>query len=177
MKPEQPQDELKALMDELSVSQEQARTIFTEIKEGETWLKTIEEPALPEGFLERIEKACQAGRRKPAMRFAWLYRVAAVILFAFVALLLFQIVSKTPNQQPDPTEKRALDIYSDELDLWDVALAQEEEIDLASDETAMTEILLLWDDAGWDTDNLLHKETHDEDNGFSAIGQHSARLV
>ena len=177
MKAEQPQDELKALMDELSVSQEQARTMLAEIKEGERWLNRIEEPALPDGMLERIEKACRAGRRKPAIRFAWLYRAAAVILFAFVALSLFQIVTKTPNRQPDPTEKLAVDIYSDELDLWDVALAQEEEIDLASDETAMTEILLLWDDAGWDTDNLLHKEIHNEDNGFSAIGQYGARVV
>jgi hypothetical protein len=177
MKPEIDQDELKALAEELSVGEEQARTMLSEIYEGEERLIAAGEPALPKGMLERIEKACRSRRQKPRVRFGWFYRAAAVIAFAVVGVWIYQIVTNVPIQYPEKSETYAMDIYSDEVDLWDVALTQEDEIDLGFDETAMTEILLLWDDAGWDTDTFLHKETHNEDNGFSAICRRGVRTA
>ncbi len=178
MKPEFDNEELTALMEELSIDAEQARAMLREIEAGEKQLSAGDELKLPDGMLERIAKAWEPPRQKPAFRFAWFYRVAAGIVFAWVAFSIYQIARQPAVQPPSPSAvAEADDIYGEEVDLWEVALAQEDEIDLDADESAMTEILLLWEDAGWEADTLFDKETYDEDNGFSAFRNRGARLV
>ena len=127
------------------------------------------EPAIPAGLFERIDQTLQA-QRKPIMPLKLLYRVAAVLIFGFIAVAVVQTVHnpQSPIEPPRIAEVNGdNDLYSNELDMWEVALTQEEVLSGADEET-LTEILVLWDDEGWEMEKLIGKEGNDESDNFTA---------
>ncbi len=163
MKTENKNHEWSELLKELDLDPAEARVMLQEVADGERWLARQSEPELPAGLLERVEQKCLQSRRRVVRYPYWLTRAAAVIFIAFLCIPLMQRLTKTENTPVTQTQSGATsELYSNELDVWEVALTMESDLEREADDVTLSEMMTLWEEAGWETDNLLGKEIQDE---------------
>ena len=71
----------------------------------------------------------------------------------------------TPANPMDPVTSNSnhqMDLLYDEFGLWITASTFEEELDEQMNDLAISEILVLWDDVGWEIENILGQENDRE---------------
>ena len=169
--------ELTELFTKLNIEESKRQEILGDIARGDEFLKQQIDPDLPRGLIERIgndlfidQVAVSGQGRKRLMSRYWL-RIAAVIAFGIMVTALVMLdrdlIRTTPQSPVVPITSNTsdqLDLLDDEFGLWIAASTLEEELDQEMNELAISEILVLWDDAGWEIDNILGKERDDEND-------------
>ena len=169
----QPHDkELSELFDRLDIDEAKRQEILGDVTQGDELLRRQVDPDLPKQLLERIEQVLlsdpvTAAADRDHRRFmprSWLRPVAAVIAAGF---LITAVVMPDKNpRQPAPDQPAVpvtssngqMDLLYDEFGLWITASTLEDEMD----ELALSDILVLWDAAGWEIENILGKEKNHE---------------
>ena len=163
MKAENKNHEWSELLKELDMEPQEAQAMLHEVQEGQRWLAQQPEPELPAGLLERVEKKCLQSHRRVVRYPYWLTRAAAVILVALISIPLLRTITRTEDARlPQPQPSATNELYSNELDVWEVALTMEDHLEREADDVTLSEMMTLWEEAGWETDNLLEMETQDE---------------
>ena len=173
----QPNDkELKELFAQLNFDESKRQEILRDITRGDEFLKQQVDPELPKGLIKRVGKGlladqvAAAGRdQKRLMSRTWLPPVAAVIaagvLVTAIVVLDRNLRQTTPENPVSPVTSNSsdqMDLLYDEFGLWITASTLEEELDEEMNDLAISEILVLWDNVGWEIDNILGKEKDHE---------------
>ncbi|MCH9021238.1 MAG: hypothetical protein IID32_00540 [Planctomycetes bacterium] len=173
----QPNDkEFTELFAQLNIDESERQEILRDITQGDELLKRQIEPDLPKGLIERIEEdllsepVTAAGRdQKRWVSRSWLRPTAAVIaagvLVAAIVMLDRNPSQTTPENPVGPVTSNSndqVDLLYDEFGLWITASTFEEELDEEMNDLAISEILVLWDAAGWEIENILGKEKDNE---------------
>jgi hypothetical protein len=165
MKPKQKQtDELTELFDELNIDAQAASEMRHDLQTGDALLNEQSEPDCPAKLIEKITRDIE----KQSQGLSWtiqLRRIAAVLVLGLVLVGLFELSRK-------PIEKDSLDqhavLLADEYDIIETALDLElEEFEVDFDNPEIADILSLWDDAGWELQQLFGKEFTDETDTIS----------
>ena len=168
--------ELRELFGQLNIEESKRQEILGDITRGDEFFKQQVEPEIPNGLIERVSKgrlvdqAVTAGEgQKRWMSRAWLRPVAAVIVTGFLVIALMMLDKNqnlnSPEAPVNPVTFNSSDemnFLDDEFGLWIAASTLEEELDQEMNDLAISEILVLWDDAGWEIDNILGKERDHE---------------
>lgn len=156
-------DELNNLFAELNITGSAADDIRRDLQDGQDLLNQ-NEPPLPADLLNRISRQWQAPVRQTTwpLRFK---RIAAVLILALGLAGLMQVTNK-PSKDVSAATQTIL--VADGIDVLETALVlEQEELDLALDDVTINEILAMWDDAGWDIQQLFGKELSDETDTFT----------
>ena len=173
----QPNDkEFTELFAQLNIDESERQEILRDITQGDELLKRPTEPDLPKGLIERIEQVLlsdsvtTAGEGQKRLMFgSWLRAIAAVIVLGFLVTGI-AMLDRNPRQTTpvDPVNivtfnsSDPLDLLYDEFGLWIAAATLEEELDEEMNDLAISEILVLWDDVGWEIGNILGMEKDNE---------------
>ena len=173
----QPNDkEFTELFAQLNIDESERQEILRDITQGDELLKRPTEPDLPKGLIERIEQvllsepvAAAGGDQKRIMFRSWRRAIAAVIVLGFLVTGILMLDRNPRQTTPDDpvntvTSKPSdqMDLLYDEFGLWITASTLEEELDEEMNDLAISEILVLWDDVGWEIGNILGMEKDNE---------------
>lgn len=167
-------DDLEILLQELQLDEDRARQVRRDLTAGDALLERQGEVPLPPGLLQRIEKNVLQSERHVVRYPWWLMRVAAVITLAFVGVMIFQrsddaIDSGVREHVAAGDRSISGIVLENELVAWEVALTLEDDMDYGNNDVTLSEMIDLWEQAGWETDNLLEKEPYDEKDNLGVL--------
>ena len=146
----------------MQINDHNSTKIASEIQAGDELLHQTDNIDVPVEVISQVEKTIiNTLNTHPRNRLFWRQVASAAAVIA-VALLLGTIWlgdnhynSDTQHQvnttQTDP------DIFDNELDLWELALIQEDSEEVI-DELTLTEVYLFWNDMDQELDDILGKE-------------------
>ena len=153
--------DLRDLLEQLNIKAENAEVVMREVRAGDELLQQEPEPQLPEELQLRLEKTIRT-RQARIQRLRTFRRIAAVLIVALTLVGLYQW--KQGIVQPETGQSVAhAELFEDEVDMWDLAMIQPEELDEEALDLSLTEVLLWWDDVEWENDDSIGKEQNHED--------------
>jgi len=166
--------ELTELFSQLDIDESRRQEILDDIAQGDELFKRQDDPVFPKGLIERIEQVLlsdpvtTAGEGQKRLMFgSWLRPIAAVIVFGFLVTGIVMLDRNPRQTNPvDPVNivtfnsSDPLDLLYDEFGLWIAAATLEEELDEEMNDLAISEILALWGEEGWEIGNILGQENN-----------------
>ena len=160
-------NELTQLLEQLGYDPELAHKIFEDITRGDQLLRHHDNLTIDPAVLTRLQ--LRISRELPRTRrrmnaLTWTRRTALAAAAVFIALGLgnwlrseFYQTKPIPQYQTLPVAQAEIDLFENDLYLWELTLVQEDEPELEIDDLLINEVLLLWSEADWDIDKLFGK--------------------
>ena len=165
-------NELSELLSQLGYSETKARQTEKEITATEQLLRREDQLAVSDEILRKVQDRVKAELRAGNARrrqHRLLGRVAAAAAVAAVLILVVTIQWHQPPIQPEGPSgvELAGPIFTEEdlrqdMAAWDLALSQDNQWADEVDDLLLDEVLIMWNSADWDLENLLGKEHNDE---------------
>ena len=169
-------NELSELLSQLGYSETKARQTEKEITAAEQLLRREDQLAVSDEILRKLQDRVKAELRAGNARrrqHRLLGRVAAAAAIAAVLMVAVTIQWHQPPIQPggqSGVEFASHDngpIFTEEdlrqdMAAWDLALSQDNQWADEVDDLLLDEVLIMWNLADWDLENLLGKEHNDE---------------
>lgn len=163
MKPDK--REIEILTGRLNIDADQAGQIADEIDAGDDLLEKLADLPIPPEVFEKTTRLIQ----KRLYRRRWLgniTKIAAALIMALAAVSLLLNLTGRQNRSPGPETPMAaeqnIETFAGELDIWELLLTEEDYYDQQIDDLTITEVLILWDDLEWNSNNILGKENDHE---------------